>query len=77
MKRIFFTGALLLVLCGCKAKETRVVEKNGKATSVEVKGFVNTLHVESVEIEGVEYLIFYDDVKHFSVCPKVNGKHAK
>jgi hypothetical protein len=80
MRRIIAASLLcayFLVLCGCKHPTTKVVEEHGKVTSVEVKGFVSPLNVETVEIEGVEYLIFYDNVKHFSVCPKVNGKHAK
>lgn len=79
MKRLLiaFTAAIAVVFCGCRTQETKVVEEGGKVKSVQVKGFITDLHVETVEIEGVEYLIFYDDSKHFSVCPKVNGKHAK
>lgn len=78
MKRIFFTAALLLVLSGCRNQETKVVEQNGQATELHIKGSHSTIKVESVMIDGVEYLVLHDETnQRFAICPKVNGKHAK
>jgi ABC-type phosphate transport system substrate-binding protein len=80
MKRLLtaFTVAAALVLCGCRNQETKVIEHDGKATELRIQGSNSTIKVETVMIDGVEYLVLHDEMnQRFAVCPKVNGKHAK
>lgn len=78
MKRIVFTAMLALVFCGCRNQETKVIEQDGKAVQLQIQGSNSTVKVETVMIDGVEYLVLHDEMnQRFAICPKVNGKHAK
>lgn len=74
----FVAVVVSMTAIGCANKETKVIEQNGKATEIKIQGSISTVKVETVEIEGVEYLILHDENnQRFAICPKVNGKHAK
>ncbi len=80
MNKMFCIFALVMstAIFGCTNKETKVVTENGKAVELQIKGNANTIKVETVEIDGVEYLVLHDEYnQRFAICPKVNGKHAK